>query len=178
MYNDTPRRSHLVAEPRRPIGSWKADTASAILGQLVGIAPTLIAVRVGLGQSVDNVESFVAAQMRSDQSPLWYRMAATSRDSTGLPKVCFPAAGDDNHGRGSGMIFSVLLVIPGYLPTTVNIELNILNPFPFPLAPSNSLEIDIRKEVGIEDKRQSGPRWSAQSSAPQVGSIKKSRDRG
>ncbi|KAJ7884695.1 hypothetical protein B0H13DRAFT_1889904 [Mycena leptocephala] len=75
-------------------------TASAILGQLVGIAPTLIAVRVGLGQSVDNVESFVAAQMRSDQSPLWYRMAATSRDSTGLPKVCFPAAGDDNHGRG------------------------------------------------------------------------------
>ncbi|KAJ7861508.1 hypothetical protein B0H13DRAFT_1900482 [Mycena leptocephala] len=61
-------------------------TAAAILGQLGGIAPTLIAVRVGLGRSVENVERFVAAQMRADQSPLRYRMAAASRDSTGLPK--------------------------------------------------------------------------------------------
>ncbi|KAJ7328711.1 hypothetical protein DFH08DRAFT_315155 [Mycena albidolilacea] len=38
------------------------STTGAVLGQLVGIAPTIIAVRVGLGRSVDNVESFVAAQ--------------------------------------------------------------------------------------------------------------------
>ncbi|KAJ7429826.1 hypothetical protein B0H11DRAFT_1014935 [Mycena galericulata] len=37
------------------------STTGAVLGQLVGIAPTIIAVRVGLGRSVDNVESFVAA---------------------------------------------------------------------------------------------------------------------
>jgi hypothetical protein len=45
------------------------------------------------------------------------------------------------------------------------------------LMPSHGLFnwIYIRKEVGIEDKRQSGTRWSTQ---PQVGSIKKSRDRG
>ncbi|KAJ7767663.1 hypothetical protein B0H16DRAFT_334878 [Mycena metata] len=33
-------------------------TTGAILGQLVGIAPTIIAVRVGLGHSVSSVESF------------------------------------------------------------------------------------------------------------------------
>ncbi|KAJ7433120.1 hypothetical protein B0H11DRAFT_2259717 [Mycena galericulata] len=36
-------------------------TSGAILGQLVGIAPTIIAVRVGLGRSVENVDSFIAA---------------------------------------------------------------------------------------------------------------------
>ncbi|KAJ7463970.1 hypothetical protein FB451DRAFT_1264343 [Mycena latifolia] len=35
-------------------------TTGAVMGQLVGIAPTMIAVRVGLGRSIDNVESFVA----------------------------------------------------------------------------------------------------------------------
>ncbi|KAF7326949.1 hypothetical protein MVEN_02589000 [Mycena venus] len=40
-------------------------STGAILGQLVGIAPTVIAVRVGLGKSVENVDSFVAAQVRT-----------------------------------------------------------------------------------------------------------------
>ncbi|KAF8144088.1 hypothetical protein K438DRAFT_1874546 [Mycena galopus ATCC 62051] len=35
-------------------------TNGAILGQLVGIAPTIIAVRVGLGKSIESVDSFVA----------------------------------------------------------------------------------------------------------------------
>ncbi|KAF7353477.1 hypothetical protein MSAN_01537300 [Mycena sanguinolenta] len=34
--------------------------AGAVLGQLVGIAPTIIAVRVARGESVDNVDSFIA----------------------------------------------------------------------------------------------------------------------
>jgi len=34
-------------------------TSGVILGQLVGIAPTIIAVRVGLGKSVESVDSFV-----------------------------------------------------------------------------------------------------------------------
>ncbi|KAJ6606122.1 hypothetical protein DFH09DRAFT_1119346 [Mycena vulgaris] len=38
------------------------STTGAVLGQLVGIAPTIIAVRVGLGLSIHNVESFVAVQ--------------------------------------------------------------------------------------------------------------------
>ncbi|KAJ7732926.1 hypothetical protein DFH07DRAFT_990523 [Mycena maculata] len=37
-----------------------ATIVGAVLGQLVGIAPTIIAVRVGLGQSVESVDSFIA----------------------------------------------------------------------------------------------------------------------
>ncbi|KAJ7493993.1 hypothetical protein FB451DRAFT_1164857 [Mycena latifolia] len=40
----------------------------AILGQLVGIAPTIIAVRMGLGYNVENVDSFSAPKART-QSP-------------------------------------------------------------------------------------------------------------
>ncbi|KAF7378226.1 hypothetical protein MSAN_00247400 [Mycena sanguinolenta] len=36
-------------------------TNGAILGQLVGVAPTIIAVRVGLGRSVESVDSFVTS---------------------------------------------------------------------------------------------------------------------
>ncbi|KAJ7107723.1 hypothetical protein C8R44DRAFT_986879 [Mycena epipterygia] len=43
--------------------------SGAVLGQLVGIAPTIIAVRVGLGRSVENVESFLSDQTRV-RSPL------------------------------------------------------------------------------------------------------------
>ncbi|KAJ7135545.1 hypothetical protein C8R44DRAFT_976472 [Mycena epipterygia] len=42
--------------------------AGAVLGQLVGIAPTIIAVRVGLGYSIENVSSFIAAAPRSRAS--------------------------------------------------------------------------------------------------------------
>ncbi|KAJ7191966.1 hypothetical protein GGX14DRAFT_578552 [Mycena pura] len=44
-------------------------TSGAVLGQLVGIAPTLIAVRVGLGKSVDSVDSFIEAQPRRARVP-------------------------------------------------------------------------------------------------------------
>ncbi|KAJ7909972.1 hypothetical protein B0H13DRAFT_2489019 [Mycena leptocephala] len=51
-------------------------TSGAILGQLVGIAPTIIAVRVGLGQSIESTDSFGAAtssharrQLRSAHVP-------------------------------------------------------------------------------------------------------------
>ncbi|KAJ6557084.1 hypothetical protein DFH09DRAFT_1488852 [Mycena vulgaris] len=40
-----------------------------VLGQLVGIAPTIIAVRVGLGYSVENVDSFIAPQPRTCPLP-------------------------------------------------------------------------------------------------------------
>ncbi|KAJ7142750.1 hypothetical protein C8R44DRAFT_866053 [Mycena epipterygia] len=46
-----------------------AITSGAILGQLVGIAPTIIAARVGLGYSVENVDSFIAAAPRTRPSP-------------------------------------------------------------------------------------------------------------
>ncbi|KAJ7142718.1 hypothetical protein C8R44DRAFT_866022 [Mycena epipterygia] len=41
----------------------------AVLAQLVGIAPTIIAVRVGLGYSVENVGSFIAAVPRTRPPP-------------------------------------------------------------------------------------------------------------
>ncbi|KAJ7142716.1 hypothetical protein C8R44DRAFT_760998 [Mycena epipterygia] len=46
-----------------------AITSGAVLGQLVGIAPTIIAVRVGLGYSVENVGSFIVAAPRTRPSP-------------------------------------------------------------------------------------------------------------
>ncbi|KAJ7831551.1 hypothetical protein B0H13DRAFT_2371386 [Mycena leptocephala] len=44
-------------------GRLNTDTTTngAILGQLVGIAPTIIVVRAGLGQSIESVDSFGAA---------------------------------------------------------------------------------------------------------------------
>ncbi|KAJ7494118.1 hypothetical protein FB451DRAFT_1551299 [Mycena latifolia] len=47
----------------------RKTTTAAILGQLVGIAPTIIAVRVGLGYSVDNVDSFIAPKPRARPPP-------------------------------------------------------------------------------------------------------------
>ncbi|KAJ7466405.1 hypothetical protein FB451DRAFT_1178554 [Mycena latifolia] len=44
--------------------NYDITTSGAILGQLVGIAPTIIAVRVGLGYSVENEDSFIAATPR------------------------------------------------------------------------------------------------------------------
>ncbi|KAJ7494010.1 hypothetical protein FB451DRAFT_1360612, partial [Mycena latifolia] len=43
--------------------------SGGILGQLVGIAPTIIAVRVALGYSVDNVDSFIAPRPRTRPPP-------------------------------------------------------------------------------------------------------------
>ncbi|KAJ6505325.1 hypothetical protein C8R45DRAFT_1209103 [Mycena sanguinolenta] len=53
----------LHKRPNAAINAF-ARTNGAVLGQLVGIAPTIISVRVGLGKSVDNVESFVAIEGR------------------------------------------------------------------------------------------------------------------
>ncbi|KAJ7035434.1 hypothetical protein C8F04DRAFT_1258983 [Mycena alexandri] len=52
----------------------------AILGQIVGIAPTLIAVRVALGCSVEDVKSFVV-QPRATRSPLVARREAPTPES-------------------------------------------------------------------------------------------------
>ncbi|KAF8213021.1 hypothetical protein K438DRAFT_1957600 [Mycena galopus ATCC 62051] len=54
---------------QQPIASAFARTNGAILGQLVGIAPTIIAVRVGLGKAVDNADSFEATQQRCVEAP-------------------------------------------------------------------------------------------------------------
>ncbi|KAJ7656641.1 hypothetical protein B0H17DRAFT_1213748 [Mycena rosella] len=45
----------------------------AILAQLVAIAPTIIAVRVGLGYSVENVDSFIAPRPRTRPLPQFTR---------------------------------------------------------------------------------------------------------
>ncbi|KAJ7464279.1 hypothetical protein B0H11DRAFT_1922667 [Mycena galericulata] len=55
-------------------------TSGAILGQLVGIAPTIIAVRVGLGRSFENVDSFITAShilphKRTPRTPFEIRSA-------------------------------------------------------------------------------------------------------
>ncbi|KAF8153539.1 hypothetical protein K438DRAFT_2026760 [Mycena galopus ATCC 62051] len=52
-------------------------TGGAVLGQLVGLAPTIIAVRVGLGQSVESVGSFGARENSGVQSRLEFRATAT-----------------------------------------------------------------------------------------------------
>ncbi|KAF8148342.1 hypothetical protein K438DRAFT_1989251 [Mycena galopus ATCC 62051] len=54
---------------QQPIASAFARTNGAILGQLVGIAPTIIAVRVGLGKAVNNADSFEATQQRCVEAP-------------------------------------------------------------------------------------------------------------
>ncbi|KAJ7779830.1 hypothetical protein B0H16DRAFT_1830233 [Mycena metata] len=51
-----------------------------ILAQIVGIAPTLISVRVALGCSVENVNSFVV-QPRADRSPLAAKIEALTPES-------------------------------------------------------------------------------------------------
>ncbi|KAF7335593.1 hypothetical protein MVEN_02213600 [Mycena venus] len=52
-------------------------TGGAVLGQLVGLAPTIIAVRVGLGQSVESVGSFVATEHSRAQSGLEFQATTT-----------------------------------------------------------------------------------------------------
>ncbi|KAF7368391.1 hypothetical protein MVEN_00161000 [Mycena venus] len=47
-----------------PETSTVASLSGTVLGQLVGIAPTIIAVRVGLGYSVESVDSFVTPTPR------------------------------------------------------------------------------------------------------------------
>ncbi|KAJ7346433.1 hypothetical protein DFH08DRAFT_1081181 [Mycena albidolilacea] len=53
----------LLNFERRPI-TLPSIQAGAALGQLVGIAPTIIAVRVGLGYSVESLDSFIAPEPR------------------------------------------------------------------------------------------------------------------
>ncbi|KAJ7464283.1 hypothetical protein B0H11DRAFT_79337 [Mycena galericulata] len=60
---------------------FEFTTSGAILGQLVGIAPTIISVRVGLGRSVENVDSFITASQvlpykQTPQNPLEFRSAS------------------------------------------------------------------------------------------------------
>ncbi|KAJ7798802.1 hypothetical protein B0H14DRAFT_3886337, partial [Mycena olivaceomarginata] len=61
------------------------STTGAVLGQLVGIAPIIIAVRVGLGHSVGSVEN-VGAQDASSVSTLQLK-AAHSRDEAAVEDV-------------------------------------------------------------------------------------------
>ncbi|KAJ7692533.1 hypothetical protein B0H17DRAFT_1330720 [Mycena rosella] len=44
--------------------------SGAVVAQVVGIAPTIIAVRVALGYSVENVDSFIVAQARPRPPPI------------------------------------------------------------------------------------------------------------
>ncbi|KAJ7910933.1 hypothetical protein B0H13DRAFT_1876254 [Mycena leptocephala] len=54
----------------------------AILGQLVGIAPTIIAVRVGLGKSIDSVDSFSLTATRPPaRHPLEFQPTASATNS-------------------------------------------------------------------------------------------------
>ncbi|KAJ7336746.1 hypothetical protein DFH08DRAFT_813071 [Mycena albidolilacea] len=60
----------------------KPTTDGIVLAQLVGIAPTIIAVRVALGQSVENVNSFVVPRPRMhSNSPFHHETAVTAMDS-------------------------------------------------------------------------------------------------
>ncbi|KAJ7813325.1 hypothetical protein B0H13DRAFT_2382581 [Mycena leptocephala] len=58
-----------------------ACTNGAILGQLVGIAPTIIAVRVGLGKSIESVDSFIATEQQR-VAPLEIKNAVAPVHST------------------------------------------------------------------------------------------------
>jgi len=51
---------------------FNTTTSGAILGQLVGIAPTILVVRVGLGQSIDSADSFSTAPTHSTDQPTIY----------------------------------------------------------------------------------------------------------
>ncbi|KAJ7494144.1 hypothetical protein FB451DRAFT_1388251 [Mycena latifolia] len=48
---------------------WESTMTGAVIGQLVGIAPTIIALRVGLRCSVEDVDSFIAPQPRARPLP-------------------------------------------------------------------------------------------------------------
>ncbi|KAJ7494100.1 hypothetical protein FB451DRAFT_1215998 [Mycena latifolia] len=48
---------------------WEITMNGAVIGQLVGIAPTIIALRVGLRCSVEDVDSFIAPQPRARPLP-------------------------------------------------------------------------------------------------------------
>ncbi|KAF7366024.1 hypothetical protein MVEN_00478300 [Mycena venus] len=65
------------SEPFTP-GDVRID--GIVLAQLVGIAPTIIAVRVALGQSVENINSFIVPRPRM-HSPFNNEVIATAVDS-------------------------------------------------------------------------------------------------
>ncbi|KAJ7614420.1 hypothetical protein FB45DRAFT_1035901 [Roridomyces roridus] len=54
-------------------------TSAAITGQLAGIAPTIIAVRVGLSRSAESVDSFIIAvkRPRRQLSSMNFRISTT-----------------------------------------------------------------------------------------------------
>ncbi|KAJ7830708.1 hypothetical protein B0H14DRAFT_3143414 [Mycena olivaceomarginata] len=58
---------------------FRKQTEGVVLAQLVGIAPTIIAVRVALGQSVENVNSFIVPRPRV-RSPFHQEACATALD--------------------------------------------------------------------------------------------------
>ncbi|KAJ7864635.1 hypothetical protein B0H14DRAFT_2574348 [Mycena olivaceomarginata] len=72
-------------------------STGAILGQLVGIAPTIIAVRVGLGRSVSNVENFevVTPQEGAFRASLLLSQTKGARNGD-------EEAVEDPHRKGSG----------------------------------------------------------------------------
>ncbi|KAJ6594344.1 hypothetical protein B0H19DRAFT_1095082 [Mycena capillaripes] len=66
------------------------STTGAVLGQLVGIAPTIIAVRVGLGRSVGGIESSrVVASQGASRAPLLQSQSkgGHSRDEEAMEEV-------------------------------------------------------------------------------------------
>ncbi|KAJ7876662.1 hypothetical protein B0H14DRAFT_2713588 [Mycena olivaceomarginata] len=56
--------------------------SGVVLGQLVGIAPTIIAVRVGLGYSIESVDSFTTAESTPPMQ-MWFASAQRVVDSGG-----------------------------------------------------------------------------------------------
>ncbi|KAJ7493973.1 hypothetical protein FB451DRAFT_1215780 [Mycena latifolia] len=64
----------IVAAFRGPLD---ATMTGVILGQLVGIAPTIIAVRVGLGHSVENTDGFIAPRPHARCPPKLMRALAS-----------------------------------------------------------------------------------------------------
>ncbi|KAJ7910932.1 hypothetical protein B0H13DRAFT_1876252 [Mycena leptocephala] len=61
------------------LDNFDVTPTGAILGQLVGIAPTIIAVRVGLGKSVDSVDSFSLTATRPPaRHPLEFQPTASA----------------------------------------------------------------------------------------------------
>ncbi|KAJ7732924.1 hypothetical protein DFH07DRAFT_968198 [Mycena maculata] len=82
---------------------YPATTSGAVLGQLVGIAPTIIAVRVGLGQSVESVNSFVATARPRACSPLEFRPAVASADAIESQMMYIRPESDHDSGKAEAV---------------------------------------------------------------------------
>ncbi|KAJ7040870.1 hypothetical protein C8F04DRAFT_1177477 [Mycena alexandri] len=91
-------RAARVVMGQKAAGTYYTILPGVVLAQVVGIAPTIIAVRVGLGCSVEDVNSFVVPP-RAAQRPFAAKMQTVSDESLGKHVLYIHATENEAAGQ-------------------------------------------------------------------------------